>query len=173
MQNKEVEQKLRRQDVQLLMTQLLKNEETTIKLILERLYDTGTGNWIDQKVRFRPAQGGLKFVARCAKPAGRYFGYRWLVEKTPRLITGWLFKQVAFKPKKPKPEAVEVKAVPQALLLNQQQQINQLQKRLRLTSGVAVLSIVSVGGLLFMQSSQILTQSTPEPSSISQHQSFP
>lgn len=172
MQDHEFEQQLRRQDVQLLVTQLMKNEETTIKLILERLYDTATVNWIDQKVQFRFARGGLKLAARCAKPAGRYFGYRWLVKKTPRLITGWLFRQVAFKPKPAKSETVEVKAVPEQLLIHQQQQINQLQKRLRLTSGIAVISIVSVGGLLLMQGAAVFTQS-PQTTPVSQNQMWP
>jgi hypothetical protein len=168
-QDHEFEQQLRRQDVQLLVTQLMKNEETTIKLILERLYDTATVNWIDQKVQFPFARGGLKFAARCAKPAGRYFGYRWLVKKTPRLITGWLFRQVAFKPKQAKSETVEVKAIPEQLFIHQQQQINQLQNRLRLTSGIAVISIVSVGGLLWMQGAAVFTQ-IPQTTPVSQNQ---
>lgn len=170
MQDRDFDEQLKRQDVQLLLTQLMKNEETTIKLILERLYDVATGNFIDQKVRFRPARPGLKFVAHCVRPAGRYFGYKWLVKKTPRLITGWLFRQVAVKFQKPKPPKVEtVQPVPQALLMNQQKRINQLQTRLRLTSGIAALAVVSMGGLLLAQNAEILTRSTSAPPS---HQSF-
>ena len=173
MQEKDLQEQLKRQDVQLLITQLMKNEETTIKLILERLYDTATGNWIEQKVRWRQVKPGLKFAARCAKPAGRYFGYNWLVKKTPRLITGWLFRQVAFKPKQPKPAPVQVQPIPQELLANQQKQINQLQRRVKLTSSVAAVSIISMGGLLLVQSVPVLTQASPESESVSQHHSAP
>ena len=171
-QDKEFQERLKRQDVQLLVTQLMKNEETTIKLILERLYDTATVNWIDQKVRFRTVRPGLKLAARCVKPAGRYFGYKWLVKKTPRLITGWLFRQVAFKPKKQKLTPVQVQPIPQELLANQQQQINQLQQRLKLTSSVAAVSILSMGGLLLAQNVEVLTQVSPQVESISQQQTI-
>ncbi|MEM9137994.1 MAG: hypothetical protein AAGB01_11700, partial [Cyanobacteria bacterium P01_F01_bin.42] len=113
-QDKELQERLKRQDVQLLLTQLLKNEEAMVKLILERLYDTGTGNWIDRQVRFRPVKPGLRLAARCAKPAGRYLGYKWMVKNTPKLITRWLFSQVAFRPKKVKP--VKAQPVPSELL---------------------------------------------------------
>ena len=173
MQDKELEQRLKKQDIQLLVTQLMRNEETVIKLIIDRLYETGSENWIDQKVRFRLANRGLKTVAKVAKPAGRYFGYRWLVKKTPKMIAGWLMRQVAFKPKK-KPETVKVEAVPQSILLNQQQQINKLQTRLRLTSGLAVVSVISIGGLLFVQNSDLILQEpVQEHQSISQFSTAP
>ena len=37
-------------DILLLLEQLAKNETTTIKLILDRLYDLGTANIIEQNV---------------------------------------------------------------------------------------------------------------------------
>ena len=172
-QDKELEQQLKKQDIQLLVTQLMRNEETLIKLIIDRLYDAGSENWIDKKIQFRLANRGLKTAARVAKPAGRYFGYRWLVKKTPRMIAGWLMRQVSFKPKKKKAPQ-QVKPVPQSILLSQQKQINKLQTRLRLTSGLAVVSVISVGGLLVMQNSSVLTQQAPtEPRPISQTQRLP
>lgn len=173
MQDKELEQRLKKQDIQLLVTQLMRNEETVIKLIIDRLYDTGSDNWIDQKVRFRLANRSLKAVAKVGKPAGRYFGYRWLVKKTPRMISGWLMRQVSFKPKKKKPKAVKVEAVPQSILLNQQKQINQLQTRLRLTSGLAVVSIISAGGLFFANSHLLIQGQTQPATPVSQSSTLP
>ena len=49
-----------RRDVQLLLTQMMKDEEATVKLIIERLLATGSVNFINQKVRITPVNRGLK-----------------------------------------------------------------------------------------------------------------
>ncbi|MCM1981670.1 hypothetical protein [Lyngbya confervoides] len=154
MQDQEsINQQIRRRDVELLVTQLMVNEEATIKLILDRLYATGTINFINHKVKFKPVNHGLKTVAHWATPVGRYFGYRWLVKKTPRLITGWLFSKVAFKVP-PIPPTVTVQTVapaPEVLIGSQQRQIRALRRQLRLTSGAALVAAMSLGGVLMWQ----------------------
>ncbi len=170
MQQQEYEKQLIcRQDVKLLVTQMMKDEEATIKLIIERLLEAGSINWINQKVRFTPINRGLKKIAHCANPMGQVLGYRWLVKKTPRLITNWLFSKVSFKKAPPKVQetvTVTARPMPHALLESQQQEIKQLKARLRLTSGAACIMIASLGSLLIWQNADLLVgisqaQNTP------------
>ena len=158
-------EQLRRQEVEILVTQLMKNEEATIKLLIDRLLETGATNFINRKVGFRPANRGLKACIGLAKPMGRWYGYRWLCNKTPRMITKWLFSKVAFNPPKPKvaavtpPKTIPVQGSPIPENLPQvdyyQRQIRQLQSQVRVVSGIALFLGSALGGVVIWQNSGV------------------
>ena len=93
---KKEEEKLR--DVLLLLESLSYREETSIKLIIDTLYDIGSLNLINQKFRSRILKGSFKLIARVSKPVFRMIAWRWYKKNCPQLIANWLGKKVAFEP---------------------------------------------------------------------------
>lgn len=87
----------RMRDIHLLLQHVFKHEETTIRLILDDLYDVGSKNLINQKIRCRPIRGMVKSIAKMSKPVFRIFAMRWFHKNCPQLITQWLRSQVAFE----------------------------------------------------------------------------
>lgn len=86
----------RMQDVLTLLRGLTGREEATIKLIIDCLYDVGSVNAIDRKVRLRPLNSLAKFVARTSKPVVRVIAWRWFKKNCPQLIVNWLYTKVKF-----------------------------------------------------------------------------
>jgi len=86
----------RMDDVLLLLDNLAQREEPTVKMIVDRLYDVGSINLINQKVGFRPMNRFLKMIARLSKPAFRVVAWRWFRSNCPQLITKWLRTKVSF-----------------------------------------------------------------------------
>ena len=86
----------RMQDVFLLLDNLAKREEATVKAILDCLYEVGSTRMINQRVNIKALRGPLKSIARFSKPVFRIFALRWFNKNCPRLITKWLFNQVKF-----------------------------------------------------------------------------
>ena len=86
----------RMRDVQLLVAHLLRQEDVTIKFILDCLYDVGSVNLINQKVRSQPLNQLMKAIASMSKPAFKLLALRWLYKNCPRLITNWLHRKVRF-----------------------------------------------------------------------------
>ena len=84
-------------DVLILLTSLIEREETTIKLIIDCLYDIGSVKLIDKKVRFRPLGAIAKLIARMSKPILRLFAWRWVKKNCPQLLTNWLYNKVKFQ----------------------------------------------------------------------------
>jgi hypothetical protein len=82
--------------VMVLLEQLFEREEATIKQVLNCLYDVGSVNLINRKVRFRPLNGVMKAIAKLTKPAFRFFAIRWFKKNCPKLITDWLEAKVSF-----------------------------------------------------------------------------
>lgn len=99
------------QDVYLLLEQLIYNEKATVKLIIDCLYDVGSVNLIDQKLKSRGLNHLTKLIARYSKPVVGVVAWQWFRKNCPQLITDWLYKQVKFdKPAKkrkatPQPES--------------------------------------------------------------------
>jgi hypothetical protein len=85
------------QEVLILLTSLVGREEATIKLIIDCLYDIGSVNLINKKVRFRYVNSITKFIAKKAKPIARVFAWKWFTKNCPRLIAKWLFTKVKFQ----------------------------------------------------------------------------
>jgi hypothetical protein len=86
----------RMHDVLTLLNSLAGREEATIKLIIDCLYDIGSVNAIDRKVRIRPLNSLAKFVAKNSKPIVRIVAWRWFKKNCPRLIVNWLYTKVKF-----------------------------------------------------------------------------
>lgn len=89
----------RMRDVLLLLQNLTEREESTIKLILDCLYDVGAVNLINNKVTFQPLNKFLKSIATKPKPIFRFLAFIWFKKNCPLLITNWLFSRVSFKKK--------------------------------------------------------------------------
>ena len=87
----------RLRDVFILLTNLIEREQTTIRLIIDCLYDIGYVNLIDQKVRFRLLNWVAKLIAKASKPAIRVVAWRWFRQNCPQLITEWLYSKVKFQ----------------------------------------------------------------------------
>lgn len=93
------------QDVLVLLQHLTENEETTIKLIIECLYDVGAVNFINKKVQNDSINQVTKTLAGMSKPIAKRYGYYWFKKNCPELIVNWLTRKVAFPA--PKAKAVQ------------------------------------------------------------------
>lgn len=85
----------RMRDIHILLENLFANEEATIKLIIDCLYDVGSVNIANKKVPWRWANRLTKMVASTSKPVFRVIAWRWFRRKCPTLITNWLASQVS------------------------------------------------------------------------------
>ena len=94
----------RMRDVLLLLEQLVEREEITLKLIIDCLYDVGTINFLNTKIRNRPLNRFLKTIIKLPKPLAKKLALGWVKKNVPSLVANWLEGKVAFKavPKKPK-----------------------------------------------------------------------
>lgn len=86
----------RMRDVLLLLDSLVQREEATVNMILECLYDIGSKNLINKKVRYRPFNKLMKAIAKMSKPTFKYFALRWFKKNCPKLIADWLHSKVTF-----------------------------------------------------------------------------
>jgi hypothetical protein len=92
---KQREQELLR-DIQLLLENLAEREETTVKMILDCLYDIGSINLINKKFRSRPLNGMMKLIASTSKPIFKILAIRWFKKNVPDILTKWLHEKVKF-----------------------------------------------------------------------------
>ena len=142
----------RMQDVRLLLDHLARSQETTIKLILDCLYDVGAVNLINQKIEIKSLNRLSKSVATVSKPVFRIIAYRWFKKNCPDLITHWLHKKVSFGAKpttldKLNGQVVEVlppAPYPRPQLMNQE--IKRLRTQVRILAGMLVGAIALFGG---------------------------
>ena len=84
------------QDVMLLLEGLARREEPTIKMIMDCLYDVGTMNLINKKVRYRPFNRLMKRAVKLPKPVAKVLIFYWFRKNCPELITNWLRRKVRF-----------------------------------------------------------------------------
>ena len=87
----------RMRDVVLLLEQLVEREDIALKLIIDCLYDVGSINLVNQKVRNRTLNRLLKAIAKLPKPILRLVALRWLKKNLPSLLADWLEGKVSFK----------------------------------------------------------------------------
>jgi hypothetical protein len=84
-------------DVLVLLEHLVEREETTVKLIINRLYDVGSVNLIEKKFSSQPRKKIImKSLAKMLKPAIEIYALRWVKKNCPRLVTNWLKNKVRF-----------------------------------------------------------------------------
>lgn len=108
----------RMQDVVLLVDNLLRQEETTLGLIVDCMYDIGSVRLIDKKLNLPFLRGATVRVARVSKPLFRMLALRWIKKNCPELLAKWLYSKVLFdeEPKPaPKPESEPVPNIESAL----------------------------------------------------------
>ncbi|MEH1788143.1 hypothetical protein [Nostoc sp.] len=136
----------RMHDVLLLLQNLINSEEATVKLILDCLYDVGSVNLINQKLRLKPLNRVMKLIARMSKPVFRTIALNWFKKNCPQLITNWLHTQVAFEKPQNMPEQVAIEVVqlepysiPQTESLGQE--IQNLRYQIRWLAGISITAI--------------------------------
>lgn len=163
----------RMHDVLLLLQNLSNDQEATIKLIIDCLYEAGAVNLINQKIRFRPLNRMTKSVARVSKPVFRTVAWYWFQRNCPQLIVNWLLTKITFQPKRiavalaeNKPEAL-VEQEPRSIHQDETRDVNrdfnrdlnwdfnrvatldrenrQLRHQVRLLTGVSAIAIVALG----------------------------
>lgn len=141
----------RMRDVLLLLDNLIRREDLTIKVIVSCLYDVGSANLINQKFRSRSLNGLMKHISRLSKPAFSFFAMRWLKKNCPELITKWLYSKVSFQRSPTKAiqeleaEVLDVKAV----LLDaesRRQEVKLLRSQVKLLTGLLIGAITILGG---------------------------
>ncbi|MGD1911813.1 MAG: hypothetical protein ACFB2X_13410 [Rivularia sp. (in: cyanobacteria)] len=144
-------------DVLLLLENISYREETSIKLILDSLYDVASLNLINQRFRSRTLKGSLRLVARVSKPVFRIIAWRWYKKNCPQLIVNWLRKKVAFEPQvrvkqeaKLEPEVVSeiqpLKTDSLVQLENQTREVRYLRSQVRILTSILAGLIVVFGG---------------------------
>jgi hypothetical protein len=135
----------RMQDVHLLLEHLFEQEEATVKMVLGCLYDVGSENLLDKKLR--PIKGAIAPVARLSKPAFRFFAVRWFKKNCPKLITDWLFTLVEFNNTDP---AIAPATLERSELIAQVetygQEIEALHAQVKWLKGVAIASVATLSG---------------------------
>ena len=131
-------------DVLLLLEYLVIREETTVKLILDCLYDIGSINLINKKFRNQNLSKTIKAIAWMSKPIFRVFAWKWFKNNCPQLITNWLQEQVTFKEleKEPKPEPIPIISANESDFLltetKHNQEIHRLRVQVRLLTGICL-----------------------------------
>ncbi|MGF1520939.1 MAG: hypothetical protein ACFBSF_01295 [Leptolyngbyaceae cyanobacterium] len=151
----------RMRDILLLLESLAIREEVTVKLILGHLYDIGSRNLIDYKVRYRPASRLLKWIARYTKPVALIFGVRWFKRNAPELIAKWLHSLVVFEEKGLVTESTPLGEIPPAELPPPQTtpnsqlsgssgslEVQHLRTQIRWLSGLSIGAIALIVGML-------------------------
>ncbi|UBF29277.1 hypothetical protein K9N68_16440 [Kovacikia minuta CCNUW1] len=147
-------------DVMLLIQHLSEQEETTIKMILDCLYDVGSVNLINQKFQNRPLNQLLKAIAWMPKPVFRVFALRWFKKNCPRIITNWLHSKVSFKPRQPiqnpgippvaEAQASALTASDRLALAESDRQIRQLRSQVRILTGLLMGISILLGSALIV-----------------------
>lgn len=143
----------RMQDVRLLLDHLAASQETTVKLILDCLYDVGSTNLINQKIASKPLKRLSKMVASRSKPAFRAIAYIWFKKNCPQLITDWLHGKVSFGVEPTTLESlnaqtieVPVPEVQPPVPVASVQEVKRLQAQVRLLTGILIGSLTLIGG---------------------------
>ncbi|NEQ99800.1 MAG: hypothetical protein F6K30_24375 [Cyanothece sp. SIO2G6] len=162
--------KERMHDIQLLLNNLFRREEATVLMVLDCLYDVGAKHLIDQKIRIRWGQRVAGTAIRPVKPLFKAIAIRWFKQNVPQLLSDWLYSQVSFEPddreESTAPEAVSAlpasnadlppqalpnpTSLPQAIENSQGnlQEIERLQRQVRLLAGVSIVAIATLIGTL-------------------------
>ncbi|MBN3910513.1 MAG: hypothetical protein HWQ35_29430 [Nostoc sp. NMS1] len=136
----------RMRDVLLLLQNLINSEEATVKLILDCLYDVGSVNLINQKLRIKPLNRVMKLIARMSKPVFRTLALNWFKKNCPQLITDWLHSKVTFKsseniPQQVAVEVAELQPYPIPPTENLSQEIKNLRSQVRWLVGISIIAI--------------------------------
>ncbi|MFL9451346.1 MULTISPECIES: hypothetical protein [Nostocales] len=155
-------QQERMHDVLLLLNHLAKNEEATVKLILDALYDVASVNLINKKLQNRSLNAVAKSIARMSKPVFKIFALRWFQKNCPQLIADWLYLQATFTVVQPQP--VPTPILPEAQLDSlsridntSQDEIRRLRSEVRCLAGISLGALVALGTTVIWGNPQVKT----------------
>lgn len=128
--------------VLILLESMFDREEATVKVILGHLYDIGSVNLINRRVRVRPLNQLAKWIARLSRPIFKIIALRWFKRNSPRLITNWLHGQVKFAPRPVKAvkaaETVAIAPIAASELEKYRIQVRALDSRVRLLTALLI-----------------------------------
>ncbi len=154
----------RMRDVLLLVTHLIQSEEVTVKLMLDCLYDVGSVNLINKKLRSRSLNVVALGIARMSKPVFKIIALRWIKNNCPQLITNWLHSQVTFttlKDQLKQPVSTAIVSEVQLDSLLQTENTSRAEIK-RLRSEVRYLAGISVGALAALASTVVWVSHSPQ-----------
>lgn len=164
-------QQERMHDVLLLINHLAKNEETTVKLILDALYDIASVNLINKKLRNRSLNGMARAIAKMSKPVFKIFALHWFQKNCPKLIADWLYLQVSFTIVQPTVIAEPV--IPEAQLdslpkvdRTSQDEIKRLRSEVRYLAGISLGTLVALATTILWSNPQVKTIYSQSASSV-------
>jgi hypothetical protein len=170
----------RMHDVFLMLQHLSRNEEVTIKIIIDCLYEIGSINLINQKLPYPPANGIVKQIARLSKPVFRIVAFHWFRKNGPPLITRWLRNKVSFKKSVARQVSKTVKQVEATLegkdieLYSQSKievlsgEVQRLRSQVRLISGISIGAIAALGGVILWMNYSQAERSAQQPANLLQ-----
>jgi hypothetical protein len=145
----------RMQDVVLLLERLAAHDATTVRLIMDCLYDVGSVHFVNQKVQNPWLNGLMRGTTKLSKPVFRLFAVKWFQKHCPQMIADWLYTVATMQAPTAKPETPpETIEVMQQLEVSQQQ-VRALQTRVRYLTGFAVGLVVVMGGAIVTSSNLI------------------
>ncbi|MBE9252149.1 hypothetical protein IQ226_24255 [Dolichospermum sp. LEGE 00240] len=142
-------------ELRLLLKTLIYQEEVTIKAIIDCLYDVGSTNLINHKLRFGTLNKTLKFITKMSKPVAKMLAWQWFNKNCPELITQWLQSKVTFV--KVEETRMEVMVDNENLRLasmsqlpeeNQVNQVKRLHFQVKLLTGILVVVVTMFSGSL-------------------------
>ncbi|MEC4816515.1 MAG: hypothetical protein SAK29_25100 [Scytonema sp. PMC 1069.18] len=166
----------RMRDILLLVTHLVNNQEVTLKLILDALYDVGSVNLINQRFQSRSLNTLGRAIARMSKPAFRIFALRWVRKNCPLIITNWLRSKVSFPELNNAQQPVSTSVVSEVQLdslsrkeLHNREEIKRLRSEVRYLAGISVGTLASLVSILMWvgYNSQARTVTTRTTTSVS------
>jgi hypothetical protein len=140
------------QDVQLLLETMFERENSTLKLVLDRLYEIGAINLVNQRVPNPCLNQIARWITRCSRPVGKLLIMRWFKRNCPQLISRWLYSQVKFESKQVASRSTGSthlnKAVSSAEVESYRRQVQQLNSRVRLLTILLIGVTFTLGGSL-------------------------
>ena len=160
-QEKEKEAKLIN-EVRLLVKTLIYQEEITIKEIIDCLYDVGSTNLVNQKLKFGTLNKTLKFITKISKPTIKMLAWQWFKKNCPDLITGWLQGKVTFMRVEEtrveiivENENISLASISQLPEENQIDEVKRLHLQVKLLTGILVVTVTLFGGSLIWLSNSL------------------
>ena len=134
----------RKRDVLLLLQHLAESQDTTVKLILSRLYDLGVDNIVQYKIKFPLLKPLVRGTTTISKPVFLKIAFDWFRKNCPQLITDWLLEQVAFgNTAHTQSEIIEIEPT---FLEAEQLKVKKLRSQVRNLTGLLILTIAIFGG---------------------------
>lgn len=158
----------RMQDVLLLVQQLVVNQETTFKGLIDCLYDIGSISFINEKIKSRSLGRLTKRIASTSKPVFRMIAFYWVKRNCPTLIANWLCSKVTLNqrdlsqldyPREVVGQAIAQYEAEQQALKNQAEpsaapipvtletaEVKRLQGQVKMLQNMLIGSILALGG---------------------------